>query len=112
MVTSPYVISMFAWSPRGHRLAYTTSGSSEPHQLFLINTPHSTPQRLFQTTNRHFDWITWSPDNQWLLIDDEQAGHWRLLSTVRPTNTRLLPRLGGRPLWCCPQNPYYAQYSQ
>ncbi len=110
-ITSPYIISMFAWSPHGHRLAYTTSGFSEPHQLLLINTPNSNPQRLFQTTNRHFDWITWSPDNHWLLLDDEQAGHWRLLPSTGGTTTRLLPRLGGRPLWCCPQNPYYAQYA-
>jgi hypothetical protein len=104
-ITSPYVISMFAWSPTGHRLAYTTSGFPDPHELFLVERPTEEARRLFATA-RHFDWITWSPDARWLLLDDEHEALWWLLpSTGKPT-FRALPRMGGRPLWCCPLNAY------
>lgn len=104
VVTSPYLISMFAWSPRGHELAWTTSGFPDPHELFVLDEPESKPRRLFATGARHFDWIAWSPDGSKLLLDDEHAGHWRLFP-VDETGSEL-PRLGGRPLWCCPVNAY------
>ena len=64
----------------------------------------------------HFDWITWPPDDRWMLVDNEHHGEWELLRLTghRPTAllggasvpTRRLPRLGGMPLWCCPQEHY------
>lgn len=104
VITSPYLISMFAWSPRGHRLAWTTSGFPDPHELFVLDDPGAMPRRLFATGARHFDWITWSPDGRRLLLDDEHAGRWRLLPVDGGGKT--LPRLGGRPLWCCPVSAY------
>jgi Tol biopolymer transport system component len=86
-ITSTDLIWMFAWSPHGHELAYTTSG-----------------------------WVTWSPDDRWLLFDNEDLGEWDLLRLVGHRQVRLLdaatvptrrlPRLGGQPLWCCPQERY------
>jgi WD40-like Beta Propeller Repeat len=106
IITSPYIISMFAWSPVGHRLAYTTSGFPDPHELFVVASPEAKPVRLFSTGARHFDWITWSPDGRLLLVDDEHANVWRLMPSAGPRRIRALPRLGGRPLWCCPVNAY------
>jgi hypothetical protein len=106
LISSPYIISMFAWSPVGHRLAYTTSGFPDPHELFVLHEPTGKPLRLFVTGARHFDWITWSPEGTRLLLDDEPAGNWRLLPVDRTAAGRKLPRLGGRPLWCCPVNAY------
>ncbi len=63
LLRSPYAISMFAWSPEGHRLAYTTSGFPAPHELFLLEGPRAQRRRIFKTA-RHFDWITWSPDSR------------------------------------------------
>jgi hypothetical protein len=108
VVTSPYLISMFAWSPVGHRLAFTTSGFPAPHQLLVVDTPTAKPRPLFVTA-RHFDWITWSPDGRRLLLDDEHANHWRLISSSRRRVLRSLPRFGGRPLWCCPVNAFATQ---
>lgn len=108
LLRSPYEISMFAWSPRGHRLAYTTSGYPAPHELFVADLPDATPKRIFKT-DRHFDWITWSPTGGRLLLDDENAGQWRLLDVSGGGSQRVLPRLGGRPLWCCPQNEFSAR---
>lgn len=105
LITSPYVISMFAWSPVGRHLAYTTSGFPTPHQLIVIDGVSSKPRILF-TTSRHFDWITWSPDARWLLLDDEHRNLWRLVPVTGPGGVREVPRLGGRPLWCCPSNSY------
>lgn len=105
VITSPYVISMFAWSPSGHRLAWTTSGFPDPHELFVLDQPEAKPRRLF-ATERHFDWITWSPDGSRLLLDDENAGRWRLIAAAARTKIKAVPRVGGRPLWCCPVNAY------
>jgi Tol biopolymer transport system component len=98
---SPYLISMLAWAPRGHRLAWTTSGFPDPHELFVAGVDDR-PRRLF-ATERHFDWVTWSPDGRRLLLDDEHDGSWRLFEGDR---VRVLTRLGGMPQWCCPHNAY------
>jgi hypothetical protein len=109
LIRSPYTISMLAWSPRGHRLAYTTSGFPDPHELFVLDEPSGEPRRLFATGARHFDWITWSPDGRSLLLDDEHADRWRLIPASGDAERRALPRLGGRPIWCCPQNEFSAR---
>jgi hypothetical protein len=106
-IRSRYTISMFAWSPRGHRLAYTTSGFPRPHELFVVEQPRSRPRLLFKTGARHFDWITWAPDAQALLLDDQHSGAWRLFA-LSDGSLRRFPRLGGRPSWCCPVNSYAA----
>jgi len=104
LLRSRYEISMLAWSATGRRLAYTTSGFPAPHEVFVVDRPDAQPRRIF-TTTRHFDWITWSPIGRWLLLDDEHAGKWQLFDASAGT-VRALPRLGGRPLWCCPQNKF------
>jgi dipeptidyl aminopeptidase/acylaminoacyl peptidase len=108
LLRSPYEISMFAWSPRGQRLAYTTSGFPDPHELFVLDHATAKPRRLYATSADHFDWITWSPDGRWLLIDEEHQNRWLLVRADRSGTRRPLPRLGGRPLWCCPQNAFSA----
>lgn len=102
LLTSPYHISMFAWSPAGHRLAYTTSGSPVPHQLLVVDRPTARPRLVFEQGS-HFDWVTWSPDGRWLLVDNEAFGAWMVLGAATAKHIEL-PRLGGRPLWCCPQS--------
>jgi hypothetical protein len=108
LVHSPYIISMYAWSPRRNRLAYTTSGFPEPHELFVIDIPGGKQRRIY-ATKRHFDWITWSPDGAKLLLDDEHAKRWRLIDASGTGRIQSFPRLGGRPLWCCPGNSYAGQ---
>jgi WD40-like Beta Propeller Repeat len=105
-IRSKLMLSMIAWSPRGRRLAYTTSGFPDPHQLFVLDSPTAKPRLLYATGGMHFDWITWSPDGQWLLLDEEHHDRWLLLRTDRSGARRILPRLGGRPLWCCPVNSF------
>jgi len=115
VITSTDVISMFAWSPHDHELAYTTSGFSVPHELYVLRSPRARPWRIFSQAE-HFDWVTWSPDDRWLLIDNEHRGEWELLRLTghrearnldgASVPTRRLPRLGGTPLWCCPQDHY------
>ncbi len=102
LLTSPYAISMFAWSPTGHRLAWTTSGAPVPHQLLVIDQPTARPRLVFEQGS-HFDWVTWSPDGRWLLVDNEPFDAWTVLGAATAKHLEL-PRLGGRPLWCCPQN--------
>jgi hypothetical protein len=104
-LTTHYILSMFAWSTRGHLLAYTTSGFPSPHQLFVVDPGHE-PRKIFATGRRHFDWITWSPDGRQLLLDGDAAGGWRVFSARTGRQLRLLRRLGGRPFWCCPVNEY------
>jgi Tol biopolymer transport system component len=109
LVSSPYLISMLSWSPSGHRLAFTTSGFPDPHELFVLDEPDGEPRRLFATDARHFDWITWSPDGRFLLVDDEHAGRrgrWVLIDAESGRVVRRLPRFGGAPQWCCPVNAY------
>jgi len=115
VITSRYVISMFAWSPHDHQLAYTTSGFPVPHELYVLRSPRARPWRIFSQAE-HFDWVTWSPDDRWLLVDNEHRGEWELLRLTghreagkldgASVPTRRLPRLGGTPLWCCPQDHY------
>jgi Tol biopolymer transport system component len=109
LVTSPWIISMLAWSPEGHRLAFTTSGFPDPHELFVLDAPDGEPRLIFRTPDRHFDWVTWSPDGDALLVDDEHAfrsGRWVVLDASTGEEIRELPRLGGAPTWCCPANAY------
>jgi hypothetical protein len=107
-IRSRLVISMIAWSPIADRLSFTTSGFPDPHQVFVVDRPGARPRLLYATGARHFDWVTWSPDGRWLLLDEEHANRWLLLRTDRSKMRRTLPRLGGRPLWCCPVNAYSA----
>lgn len=103
-----YIVSMLAWSPQGHRLAYTTSGFPDPHELFLVDPAAGTRRRIFVSGASHFDWVTWSPDGRWLLLDADEVGGWRVFSAATGRQVRRLARLGGRPLWCCPLNAYDA----
>jgi len=109
VITSPAVISMLAWSPVGRQLAYTTSGFPSPHQVLLLRTPDAAPRAILAQA-AHFDWITWSPDARWLLVDDPATNSWNLLRVPRqksrPVTIRRTPRLGGSPVWCCPENHY------
>jgi hypothetical protein len=105
---TPYIVSMVAWSPRGNRLAYTTSGFPDPHELFIVDVKSRESRRVFASGAPHFDWITWSPDGRWLLLDGDEAGGWRVFSAESGEQVRRLPRLGGRPFWCCPVNRYDA----
>jgi dipeptidyl aminopeptidase/acylaminoacyl peptidase len=115
VITSTVIISMFAWSPHGHQLAYTTSGFPVPHELYVLRSPRARPWRVLSQAD-HFDWVTWSPDDRWLLIDNQHQHAWTLLRLTghrqaasmvgASVPTRRLPRLGGTPLWCCPQNHY------
>lgn len=107
-IRSRLVISVVAWSPVGNRLAFTTSGFPDPHQLFVLDRPGAKPRLLYATGAMHFDWITWSPDGKWILLDEEHHRRWLLFRADRPTPRRSLPRLGGRPLWCCPVNSFIA----
>ena len=107
-IPSRLVISMIAWSPVGRRLAFTTSGFPNPHQLFVVDRPSARRRLLFVAGSWHFDWITWSPDGTRILLDDENRGRWLLFRTDRSGKRRTLPRLGGRPLWCCPVNSFSA----
>lgn len=100
-VTSRFAISMFAWSPTGHRLAYTTSGFPNPHQLFVLRSPNAEEVKLF-SKREHFDWVTWSPKSERLLLDDEQEDRWLLMRADGRGRRISFPRLGGRPMWCCP----------
>ncbi len=99
LLTSPYHVSMFAWSPAGHRLAYTTSGAPVPHQLLVVDRPTARPRLAFEQGS-HFDWVTWSPDGRWLLVDNETLDAWTVLGVATAKHIEL-PRLGGQPLWCC-----------
>jgi hypothetical protein len=103
-IRSKLVISKLAWSPVANRLAFTTSGFPDPHQLFVLDRPGAQPRLLYATGDMHFDWVTWSPDGHWLLLDEEHRSRWLLLRTDRSGVRRSLPRLGGRPLWCCPSS--------
>lgn len=105
LILSEYVISIFAWSPAGHRLAYSTSGFPSPHDLWVVDEPERKARRVFRNED-HFDWITWSPDGKWALIDDENDYRWRVLDHSDQSHEQELPRLGGAPLWCCPQNGF------
>jgi Tol biopolymer transport system component len=108
LVKSRYVISMIAWSPAGDLLAYTTSGSPDPHELFIVG-PAEGPRRLYEGP-AHFDWVTWSPDGRWVLIDDEALDRWLLFKPKDSGRSPLwLPRLGGAPMWCCPQGTFEAE---
>ncbi len=115
VIRSTDIISMFAWSPHGDQLAYTTSGFPVPHELYVLTHPRARPRRILSQSD-HFDWVSWSPDDRWLLIDNEHQHAWELLrlSGHRQARifagaavpTRRLARLGGQPLWCCPQDHY------
>jgi hypothetical protein len=108
LLRSRYVISMLAWSPTGHRLAYTTSGFPDPHELFVVDSPRARPRPVL-TTERHFDWVSWAPDSRRLVLDDEVEDVWLLVPAQPPYTFVASPRLGGRPLWCCPVNAYATQ---
>jgi hypothetical protein len=105
-IESRFTISMFTWSPAANRLAYTTSGFPDPHELFVLDSPTAKPRLLYKTGADHFDWVTWSPDGKWLLLDEEHHDRWLLVRADGARERRVLPRLGGRPLWCCPMSPW------
>lgn len=112
VITSTDIISMLAWSPHGHLLAYTTSGFPAPHELYILTSPRAQKWRVL-SQSAHFDWVTWSPDDRWLLIDNQRLHTWDLLRLTGHKQAgmlagaavpmRRLPRLGGEPQWCCPE---------
>lgn len=104
-VTSKLAISMFAWSPTGHQLAYTVSGFPIPHQLFVLPSPRSKEKKLVSRAG-HFDWVTWSPVGEHLLLDVEQEDRWLVIPANARGRRLSLPRLGGRPMWCCPSSSF------
>lgn len=104
-MTTHYILSMLAWSTRGHLLAFTTSGFPAPHQLFVVDPGHAT-RKVFATGAKHFDWITWSPDGRFILLDGDAYGGWHVFAARSGREVRVLPRLGGRPQWCCPVNSF------
>jgi hypothetical protein len=104
IVRSRLEISMFSFAPSGDRFAYSTSGFPEPHELWVTSRIDAPAKRLFITTGDHFDWIAWSPDAKWILVDDQLSAPtpaWRLIPSDGQGRSRTTPRLGGRPLWCC-----------
>jgi hypothetical protein len=110
LIRSPLHISMFAFAPRGDRYAYTTSGFPDPHELWVGSGIKQPAKRIYFTPYQHFDWITWSPDARWLLVDDQLNGPmplWRVIPSDARGKPRTLPRLGGHPLWCCPAQAFF-----
>jgi hypothetical protein len=95
-------LTLIAWAPTGHKLAYTAGGFPQPHVLVLLDNPGDPAKVRYRAGDRHFDWVTWAPDGSRLLLDDEHANRWRLIPADGGRVTSL-PRLGGRPLWCCPE---------
>jgi hypothetical protein len=59
------------------------------------------PARRLWQSERHIDWIAWMPDGHRLVMDDEHADRWRLLSANRLGRAYALKRYGARPLPCC-----------
>jgi hypothetical protein len=110
MIRSQLQISMFAFAPTGDSYAYTTSGFPDPHELWVGRGIQQPAKRIFFTAYHHFDWITWSPDARWLLVDDQLNSPtplWRLIPTDGRSERQTLPRPGGHPLWCCPEQTFF-----
>jgi hypothetical protein len=104
-VFTSFGISMIAWSPASDSLAFSTTGFPSPHQLIVLPSPRA-PARVLFSQLSHFDWLSWSPDGRWIVLDDETAGppggEWLVLNVSDPRTRIALPRLGGTPTWCCP----------
>jgi len=92
-LTTHYILSMFAWSTRGHLLAYTTSGFPFPHQLFVVDPGHE-PRKIFATGRRHFDWITMVARRPPVAARRRRCG--RLASVLGPNGKAAAPAAAAR----------------
>jgi eukaryotic-like serine/threonine-protein kinase len=58
------------WSPDGHRVAFTSAAVGEQRRIFVKTIGSTEPERLVYTGKRHLHLSSWSPDGDWLAVDE------------------------------------------
>ena len=58
------------WSPDGLRLAFTSAAVGEQRRIFVKTVASTEPERLLYTGKRHLHLSSWSPDGDWLAVDE------------------------------------------
>jgi hypothetical protein len=95
------------WSPDGRRVAVIVRGGGRHGErtadLIVIDAGTGLATVL---ANRVSDswWVSWSPDGEWMLVDDWTRDRWLFVSADGETKLAY-PWLGSSPRWCCPSSP-------
>lgn len=95
------------WSPDGGRIASIVRGVGRaPHRRSSLHV-YDLTERVDSIVARPVSvafWASWSPDGNWLLLDDWTRDRW-LFVAADGSDRVPYPRLGGFPRWCCPSSP-------
>ena len=92
------------WSPDGRSVAYIARPTSAREAvLHIVGVQSGIDAAIANGVSDAF-WASWSPDGQWLLIEDWTRDRWLFVSA--DGSYRLpYPWLGDFPRWCCPSSP-------
>lgn len=96
-----------SWSPDGTRLAYAERGfghHGERHSALHVYDLRSETDRVLTRNVSDVSSVSWSPDEQWLLVEDWTRDRWVFVS-ADGQRTVGYPWLGDFPRWCCPSSP-------
>ncbi len=95
------------WSPDGRRIAFIVRGPKpDGHRHSELFTYDVVSERKTVVAGDVSDafWASWSPDGEWLLLDDWTRHRW-LFVAADGSQQITYPRLGHFPRWCCPSSP-------
>ncbi len=95
------------WSPDGRRVAVIVRGGGPQGErtadLVVIEAATGMKSVLAHRVSDAW-WASWSPDGEWILVDDWARDRWLFVSADGERSIAY-PWLGSSPRWCCPSSP-------
>jgi hypothetical protein len=95
------------WSPDGRRVAVIVRGGGTHGErtadLVVIEATTGVTSVIARRVSDAW-WVSWSPDGEWMLVDDWTRDRWLFVSADGKKKIAY-PWLGASPRWCCPSSP-------
>jgi sugar lactone lactonase YvrE len=106
--TSGGYVNVPIWSPTGHELAFMTNPRNQdgtvPRAKLFVYDLETQRRTLLASGLSEAHWVSWSPDGDWLLVDDWMRERW--IFEPREGGQSIETRaMGLEPRWCCSSPP-------
>ncbi|MFN2590698.1 MAG: hypothetical protein ABR518_07995 [Actinomycetota bacterium] len=90
------------WSPKASELSYTTAnGYPKQSSVLHVYDPSTGQDVVIRRGVPDSWWVAWSPQGDWMLLDDDGQAEWLFVSRHEGTVVRR-DRLGSFPRWASP----------